>query len=399
MNKFFYATVVFFCFVFPLKGFSQGYNSDLPEWTILVFLNADNNLHFAGLDDIKEMERLKSSEKINIVVQFDGKDESDSKRLLVNGNSGTEVLEEMGEVDMGDWKNFRDFIIWGAGNYPAKKYFVIVWNHGSGWKQDLYTSFEIKGISYDDTSHNHISTTQLGRALKEAAQTLGKKIDIYGSDACLMGMIEVAWEIKDYTNIIIGSEETEPFDGWPYDDFLAPLLLNPKMDEYELAGILVNVYGASYDSGSQGQKDRITLSAVNSQNLNDFADGLTGLMQLLINYLPEERENILSAIDQSQGFSYSSNKDIFHFIMNLQSAMSSHRDIYEASWYLSQFYGYVIMSSYSSSDFKGAFGLAAWLPESKWTFDSKKQNYSELSFAKDTNWVEFLEVLHKSANP
>ena len=39
------------------------------EWTILVYLGADNNLSTAGLQDIDEMEKAGSNSDINIIVQ------------------------------------------------------------------------------------------------------------------------------------------------------------------------------------------------------------------------------------------------------------------------------------------------------------------------------------------
>ena len=41
------------------------------EWTIMVFLNGDNNLESFGLTDYREMIQVGSSEKVNVVVQFD----------------------------------------------------------------------------------------------------------------------------------------------------------------------------------------------------------------------------------------------------------------------------------------------------------------------------------------
>jgi hypothetical protein len=48
---------------------------DLPdgenEWTFMVYLDGDNNLEGAGIDDFMEMSSVSSTEGMNIVVQFD----------------------------------------------------------------------------------------------------------------------------------------------------------------------------------------------------------------------------------------------------------------------------------------------------------------------------------------
>jgi hypothetical protein len=40
-------------------------------WTVLVFLNADNNLESFGVRDFREMARIGSTDKVNVIVQMD----------------------------------------------------------------------------------------------------------------------------------------------------------------------------------------------------------------------------------------------------------------------------------------------------------------------------------------
>ena len=57
-----------------LRGFSDTEINILdsgPAWTFMVFINGDNNLEGAGIEDINEMEMAGSSEDVNILVQFD----------------------------------------------------------------------------------------------------------------------------------------------------------------------------------------------------------------------------------------------------------------------------------------------------------------------------------------
>ena len=42
-------------------------------------------------------------------------------------------VEDLGELNMGDPQTLYDFIYWSMTNYPADKYFLILWDHGSGW--------------------------------------------------------------------------------------------------------------------------------------------------------------------------------------------------------------------------------------------------------------------------
>ncbi|MCG2725936.1 MAG: clostripain-related cysteine peptidase, partial [Elusimicrobia bacterium] len=140
------------------------------EWTIMVYVNAKNDLEKFGMKDINEMEMIGSSDKINVVVELgrmDGFDSSEgdwtgSKRYLIrkDGNTGaitSPVLADLGKVDMGDWKHLVDFGKWAKAKYPAKKYMLIVWNHGSGWKKSSKSLVD-KGLSYDFETNNHFTT-------------------------------------------------------------------------------------------------------------------------------------------------------------------------------------------------------------------------------------------------
>ncbi|MDA8244993.1 MAG: clostripain-related cysteine peptidase, partial [Elusimicrobia bacterium] len=143
------------------------------EWTIMVFVNGKNNLERYALKDMNEMEMVGSTDKVNIVTEIGriaGYDSSDGdwktvRRYLVKKDNDTSkitspVVQELPKVDMGDYKSVVDFALWAKKNYPAKKYMLIVWNHGAGWIKSV--PMLTRGISYDDQTGNHITTPQLG---------------------------------------------------------------------------------------------------------------------------------------------------------------------------------------------------------------------------------------------
>jgi len=117
------------------------------EWTFLVYCAADNDLAPFGLIDVNEMETVGSTDQVDIVVQFDGSEEysPDAKgscRYHIQKDDDFEhvtspVVQDLGEVDMGSRKTLTDFLEWGVKNYPAKKYMVVLWNHGTGWYESV----------------------------------------------------------------------------------------------------------------------------------------------------------------------------------------------------------------------------------------------------------------------
>jgi hypothetical protein len=120
------------------------------DWTVLVYLAADNDLAPFGLIDLNEMELVGSTDKMDVVVQFDGSKEhsplaAGSCRYHIDQDNDmkvvkSQVVQDLGEVDMGSKETLKDFLNWGIKNYPSEKYFLIIWNHGNGWYQSLEES-------------------------------------------------------------------------------------------------------------------------------------------------------------------------------------------------------------------------------------------------------------------
>jgi len=60
--------IVVLVFVFAALAICSAVATD---WTFMVYLDGDNNLEGAGIDDINEMEMVGSNDDIKIVVLFD----------------------------------------------------------------------------------------------------------------------------------------------------------------------------------------------------------------------------------------------------------------------------------------------------------------------------------------
>ncbi len=232
----------------------------------MVYLDADNNLESAGIDDMNEMEKVGSTDDVNIVVQMDrieGYDTSngdwtDTRRFrMEEDNDDTMInspeLENLGETNMGDPEVLIDFVKWSVDNYPAKKYVLVLWDHGGAFR----------GICFDDTvpglpegEYDAINMTELNYAAEQIYQVVGnKRIDLWGFDACLMAQVAVQYELKDFVKVGVSSGYNEPGDGWPYDLILQPLVDDPGMDERELSRIIVDEYIHSYEDGAEDPDD------------------------------------------------------------------------------------------------------------------------------------------------
>ncbi len=353
------------------------------EWTIMVFVNGKNNLESFALKDMNEMEMIGSSDRVNVVTEIGrmgGYDASDgdwktARRYLVKKDTNinkvtSPVLADLGKVDMGDYKHLIDFVAWAKNAYPAKKYMLVVWNHGAGWIKSR--SPEVKGISYDDETGHHITTPQLGMALNAMG-----KIDVYGSDACLMQMPEVDYEIKTNVDYIVGSEETEPGDGYTYNTLLGPLVANPAMDAATLATLAVDAYGDHY-----GTQD-YTQSLVRVSALNGLVTATNAFVKAAMT--ANEKDLVKTALSGAQSYAYAENKDLCHFL-ELYSASSKNAGVKAAAKALEDYVtGTLVMHNRANATYANSHGLSIYMP------DSVNASYNELAWAKVSQWDEFIK--------
>jgi len=233
------------------------------EWTIMVFMNAKNDLSDSQLmglvgkwaeKDIKEMKEVGTTDKVNIVVEHGIKGKG-SRRLLItkkNGvlSSGEKVYGEYPNADMGDYKRVVEFAQWSKKPFPAKKTMLVLWNHGLGWidpKMDQApsgTGTANKGILFDDETKNYLRTAQMKEMMKQIGYT-----DIVMQNACLQQMAEVLYEMKDYAGLFVGSEETMLAQGFDYTGLLNFMNANPAFTHEQLGDYLVKWYKAFYAGG------------------------------------------------------------------------------------------------------------------------------------------------------
>ncbi|OQA79003.1 MAG: Clostripain precursor [bacterium ADurb.Bin243] len=375
---------------------STVFAAEKAQWTMMVFINADNNLDRFGVIDVQEMEKAGLSKDVNIVVQLD-RFNKETRRYDVTGRAAdakaddwgltSNMVQKMGEVDMGDYKEMVNFVKWSAETYPAEKYLLVIWNHGAGWKKRNNEIF--KGISYDDQSHNHITTAQLGTAMQSIAGVLGKQLDILAMDACLMQMVEVLYEVRENVTYMVASEETEPGDGWPYHLVCPPLTKNPAMSALEFAKLIPQAYAQSYPSKSTTQ------SAVELAKMDVLAEAINKFAVALMNAIntPAEAKIAKDALNVVQKYAYPENVDLGH-IVKLICDKTADAKVKEAGAELLMAYEKaIVQNNITGYSTKNSTGIAIFFPKSGWN-----SNYSTIKFS-EYKWDEMVQALMKAAVP
>lgn len=416
-------------FAFSFTGLLHG----LAEWTVMVYLDGDNNLESFAINDFLEMSQVGSTSAINIVVQLDRISGNDSRydnwteahRFYVTKGmvpSQANAISDWGdgkggrEVNMGDPQTLVDFVVWSMSNYPARRYALILWDHGSGWKEMENTLTELRGnlnyvssleekrkirekikelkaklsrwkieksICSDNSSgYDSLTLKELRWALEEIPGTL----DIIGFDACLMGMIEVAYEIKNYGFVMVASQADENGDGWPYEAIFQSLHDSPVMSAEEFALVMVEKYGQEYSLSRSA-----TLSAVRLPYIFDLR---TALDNLVANLLGKNQDwlAVHIALQTTRRFDDIDYKDLKGFLEGFVSGTSNEELKHLAEAVITEFDKFLIASSGPS----GANGLSIYLPGYGVSISSQ-YNTAVVLFA-ESEWDEFL-IAFQQADP
>ena len=170
---------------------------------------------------------------------------------------GFELKETLPLQSMADPETLADFIRWGAQTHPAKKYALVLWDHGGGAMTGLF----IDELFNKDVMYLY----ELRGALAEG----GVKFETLIIDACLMANIETAWNVKDYASWLVASEEVVPGRGTAIGDWLQALYAYPECDGEWLGRCVCDMTGIKYANGeSEMAKSLITWSVIDLSRID-----------------------------------------------------------------------------------------------------------------------------------
>jgi hypothetical protein len=270
------------------------------KWSFLTYIQADNDLApFANLN-LHDMQKVGSTTDVNVLVQWDKPKDNITYRYKILQNNLVEnnsIKQEMGFYPA---KELVDSMKWVQKNFAADRHALILWDHGNGvldranhqrklnsWLglPGLTRKFwQERGILYDYSQNTFLDNIGLSSACADIKKTIGKNIALLGMDACLMAMIEIAYQVKDSVDYITASQQTEPGTGWPYADVLSSLVGMPTLSTADFAAAIVHAYSNFYSTGANADSS-YTLSAIDVSKISAATTAFN---------------NVLTAIAQSQ---------------------------------------------------------------------------------------------------
>ena len=383
------------------------YDPNLPGWTVLVYMNADNNLEAAGLLDLNEMEAAPLSDQVNVLVQIDRAagevvsedDWADARRYHIQNDAdmtaiGSEVMTQLGEVNMGDPQTLADFLAWGIVNYPANRYALILWDHGAGW-----SGIAFDGDTADFGQSDFLSLSDLDDALAGAlAQTGLERLDVVGFDACLMGQLDVLQTLTPYAAYAVGSEELTPGMGWDYRAILGQLADEPAMDGGRLAQQIAANFVDYYTLVEPD--DFVTMTAVDLAQVDRVTTAVAQLAQTLAVDPAQAAGAVGDARSGAEAYArvfagefdrYAA-VDLHHFA-SILAQRSPDEAIQAAAEGVMAAVETAVVANEHGSGFKHSGGIAIYFPRQTQFYDA-----AYASVTTNTAWDSFLNDYHESAS-
>jgi hypothetical protein len=349
------------------------------NWTVLVYMAADNNLAEMGKLDINTMESVAQPANLNLIVQADFPE--GAKRYKIQQDNSEQItspiLANLGNINSGDPNTLNSFIKWGYNRYPAQRKMLVIWSHGDSW----FKANTGKWICPDDNAQDLISVA--GGELVLAFTGI-PRLDILLFDACSMQSIEVISEVYSYADYVIGSEDSVPQNGFPYEDII-PLFGG---DFAQLLADIPELYVSSYLPGEGINEGwnywAVTCSVIKTELVPQFT-------QQIKNFAVNQR-NMAPKYFPVRNSCYSMNTGLAD--IDIRDFLEKAKTVYDtgAQNLLSLWNSMVISSSFTNPEEIGNIGTAAiWFPDSRFNFENGWKQYLKLEFA-HSRWLGFVNA-------
>lgn len=333
------------------------------------------------------------------------------------------------DENIADPTTLSDFIIGQLQTYAAQRVMLSLVGHGGGWSPEVLAgqpqghggkpADKLGGLLWDDHNGdpnadpdeqgNSLSTIDLGVALQEVYNKTGRKIDLLYLDACLMGMWEVAYEIRSSVHYLLTSQS------WAWTSFAYGAHLG-NLDNEQMVEEIGKRWIAHETPELAGYP--FTYSLIDLTQIEPVKEAVNALGVALQTTLPDGQEQIREAFrrsacfdsngdheinqrDPAQGKGIDNYCDLGSFARQLRELFPAATAVVEATAAVqtavsnavkTQEFRCGIPLTYSLNRWcwSSLSGLSIYVPllQDQW----KRSQYHQIQAAKDTAWNEFLDA-------
>jgi probable HAF family extracellular repeat protein len=371
-------------------GQQRAYLLTPNQWTLMFYLDGDNNLGGSYFSIFNHLETVANTPGVNILVLWDNLPGGDSGYYKVQYNTnpgsyanyteGTNFWSQ-GEVDMALPGTLSDFIIWGIQNFPSRQYALTLDDHGTGLGGGLCDTL---GVSNACATGEEMNLAEIKLALATAYDATGEEMDVLNMAMCLMGMIEDAYQFRDYIDYYVANEHLQTV----YTNYLPGL--SSSLTPPQLADLLASNYAAAmagkdYTISVAEVAQLPTLVTATDQladvllaHIDSITPTLTTIAAIVQRYDNEGTDPVIDTNDTYV--------DLYHLSSLIAQNLSAYPDIVSAAQaVITAVDAYILYEAHgstSSYNLDDSHGVSIFFPSNLSSFYYAENN----DFAAGTDW-------------
>jgi len=360
------------------------------EWLLMIYFCGDMNLEICTVDAINELESAFTyTGEVEVLVFIDripGNDQSCGNwttsryyHLLPDDDPmsiGSELLFDLGELNMGYGQSLRNFVSWANSTYSANKKAFMIMGHGGG----------ISGMGTDETNEDYLDLDEWQQAMS------GYHFDLLVTESCGMGFLEVAYEFQTFVDYITFSQQPMWADSINYNGLIEALCLDPTMEPWEFGDVVGSTFYYEWP-----YRHMETYSMVNCSRLAPIVSALTNVSEELTALLPTYYEEIQESRKRmSRVFYYEVDIGtmikVFKEDFPSETSLIADLDILNATYYNSILFNYNSRYSQNNTGMSLYFPCDSFMDQfyPQYTNDSLTSGLDGFDFTNNTLWDEFI---------
>lgn len=385
---------------------------------VIEIFGGDNNLSDYVLEDLREMQAGNRGPVV-VLALTDYADKGASV-VELSPRTGTRELASLGEINTGDPTTLINFLTRALLSYPeAKRRAIGFWDHGSGifdefdpqarsieralgrparWARGrarparkvfagALGQIQQRAMLHDDTNAGLLTNREAGKVLASAfRRAKSGPVDMIFSDTCLNGMVEVLAELAPFAEVIVGSEDLEPGDGWDYALWFERMSDAAPQNGEQWGKLAVEAFGDSYRDRTS--EHPVTLGAYRTgaplvASLAAFVATLSELGAPGFDWVERAR-------GKAQAFALRDTYDLSDFMAKLRAITPSAALAQACDAVLAAHESARVAAVAYGDRVRDAQGLALFIPANRYALQDASPTYRQLAFEKQTGWLAYL---------
>jgi hypothetical protein len=283
--------------------------------TVLVYLGVDNNFRDEAAQKIRQLKNgWNRNFDGNLLVYADASEKPVLVHIYHSGLRGNvaDTIETYAAENSADPAVFTRVMNTVTERYPAVSCGLVVLSHATGWlpAEMSAPALSLKSLILDRS--NGDTGKQNYMELTDFADAIPGELDFIIFDACFMGSVEVAYELKDKADYVIVSPAEVLSPGFIYTTMMQ-CLFKPHPDLIAVAREFYEYYN---DTVQSGLPRSATISVVKTSELEALAAFVKDATQQPVS---------LHRIDGIQTYGYGRQKiyfDLGDYLQKLSPEMS-----------------------------------------------------------------------------